>query len=168
MRKGKKRISWVWEMRNDHYGVRKKTGKHGKWGVKQDLVAWKFITQNLVATYTVTLKTNLAYFLKSILDIPYISLKLRKLEVQYFKWCINRSWNEEVMAIWRQLHQAERQFRELRNHKIQLAKSTFPCEMDTFSLWNFCKLRFNLRNPSVCSQIFATDSFRFLLQIFVV
>ena len=33
-------------MRNDHYGVRKKARKHGKWGMKQDSVAWKFKTQN--------------------------------------------------------------------------------------------------------------------------
>ena len=45
MRKGKTRISWVWKMRNNHYGVRKKARKHGKWGMKQDSVAWKFITQ---------------------------------------------------------------------------------------------------------------------------
>ena len=45
VRKGKTRISQVWKMRNDHYGVRKKAKKHGKWGMKQDSVAWKFKTQ---------------------------------------------------------------------------------------------------------------------------
>ena len=45
IRKDKTRISWVWKMKNDHYGVRKKARKHGKWGMKQDLVAWKFRTQ---------------------------------------------------------------------------------------------------------------------------
>ena len=39
------RISWVWKMRNEHYGVRKKARKHGKWGMKQDSTAWKFRTQ---------------------------------------------------------------------------------------------------------------------------
>ena len=39
------RISWVLKMRNDHYGVRKKARKHGKWGMKQDSAAWKFKTQ---------------------------------------------------------------------------------------------------------------------------
>ena len=39
------RISWVWKMRNGHYGVRKKARKHGKWGMKQDSAAWKFRTQ---------------------------------------------------------------------------------------------------------------------------
>ena len=43
---GKTRISWVWKMRNDHYGVRNKARKHGKWGMKQDSAAWKFRTQN--------------------------------------------------------------------------------------------------------------------------
>ena len=38
-------ISWVWKMRNDHYGVRKKARKHGKWDMKQDSTAWKFRTQ---------------------------------------------------------------------------------------------------------------------------
>ena len=32
-------------MINDHYGVRKKARKHGEWGMKQDLAAWKFRTQ---------------------------------------------------------------------------------------------------------------------------
>ena len=45
MRKGKTRISWVWNMINCHYGVRKKVRKHWKWGMKQDSVAWKFRTQ---------------------------------------------------------------------------------------------------------------------------
>ena len=39
-------------MRNDHYEIRKKAKKHGKLGMKQDSAAWKFRTQNLVATYT--------------------------------------------------------------------------------------------------------------------
>ena len=90
-KKGKMRISWVWNMRNDHYGVRKKARKHGKWDMKQDSAAWKFGTQNLVATYTLTLRTNLEYFAKSILDMLYIISKLRKPRVQCFKRCANRS-----------------------------------------------------------------------------
>ena len=39
------RISWVFKMRNDHYGVRKKAKKHGKWGIKQDSAALKFRTK---------------------------------------------------------------------------------------------------------------------------
>ena len=45
IRKGKTRTSWVWKMINDHYGVRKKARKHGKWDMKQDSAAWKFRTQ---------------------------------------------------------------------------------------------------------------------------
>ena len=39
--------------------------------------------------------------------ILYIISKLGKSGVQRFKWCTNRIRNEEVMAIWRHLHQAE-------------------------------------------------------------
>ena len=42
-------------------------------------VAWKFRTQNLV-TYTLILRKNLEYFLKSILFMLYIVLKLGKSE----------------------------------------------------------------------------------------
>ena len=91
MRKGKTRISWVWKMRNNHYGVRKKARKHGKWGMKQDSVAWKFRTQNMIVTYTLLLRTNLEHFLESILYIPYIISKFGKSGVQNFKWCANRS-----------------------------------------------------------------------------
>ena len=64
-------------------------------------VAWKFRTQNLVATYILTLRTNLEYSLESILDILYIFSKLKKSGVQCFKRYTNRNWNEEVMTIWR-------------------------------------------------------------------
>ena len=50
-------------------------------------------------------------FIESILYILYIVLKLKKLGVQCFKRCANWSWNEEVMSVWRQLHQAVRKFR---------------------------------------------------------
>ena len=112
-------------------------------------------------------RTHFEHFLESILYILYIFSKLRKSRVQRFKRCVNQSLNEEVMAIGRQSHQVEGQFRKLRNHKVQAAKSTFSCEMDTFRLQNFCRSCYKLRNPLVCSQIFATNSFRFFLQIFV-
>ena len=59
--------------------------------MKQDSIAWKFRTQNLVATYILTLMTNLEHFLKSILDMTYMILKLENLGVQQFKWCPNQS-----------------------------------------------------------------------------
>ena len=34
------RMSWVWEMRIDHYGVRNKPHKHGQWGMKQIHELW--------------------------------------------------------------------------------------------------------------------------------
>ena len=40
--------------------------------MKQDSTIWKFKTQNLVTTYTLTLRINLEHFLESILDILYI------------------------------------------------------------------------------------------------
>ena len=36
--------------------------------------------------------------------------KLGNSGVQHFKRCVNRSWNEEVMVVWRQPHQAVRNF----------------------------------------------------------
>ena len=95
--------------------------------------------RNLTWTKESSRRTHLEYFLESILYIPYIVSKLGKSEVQRFKRCTNQSWNEEFMAIWRQLHQAKRQFRKLQNHKMQAAKSTFSWEMDTFNLRNFHK-----------------------------
>ena len=56
-------------MRNDHNGVRKGARKHRKWGMKQDSVAWKFRTQNLIVIYSLTLRTNLEHFSESILYI---------------------------------------------------------------------------------------------------
>ena len=55
-------------------------------------------------------KAHLEHFLESIIYI-YIISKLRKSGVQFIKWCANQSWNEEVMAIWRQLRQVEKEFR---------------------------------------------------------
>ena len=119
MRKGKTRISWVCKVINDHYWVKNKARKHGKWGMKQDLAAWKFI--NLMETYTLTLRTNFEYLTESILYILYSFSKIGKLGVQRFKRCTNRSWNEEVMVIWRQLHQVEGSFQN--DFKIQLMNS---------------------------------------------
>ena len=142
VRKGKTRISCIWKMINDHYGVRKKARKHGKWGMKQDSVAWKFRTQNLVIAYTLNLRTNLEHFIESILYIIYIILKLGKSEVQNFKHYANWSWNEEVMAIWRQLHQVGGSFRN--DFEIQLMISKFnlwirnPLRNDTNSEFTHC------------------------------
>ena len=86
--------------------------------MKQDSTIWKFRTQNLLATYTLTLRTDFENFPESILDILYIISKLMKLRVQHFKQCANQSWNEEVMVIWRQLHKVEGPFQN--DFEIQL------------------------------------------------
>ena len=57
--------------------------------MKQDSAAWKFRTQNLVATCTLNLRANFEYFPKSILGILYVVLKLGKLGVKLFKQCTN-------------------------------------------------------------------------------
>ena len=113
--------------------------------------------------------THFEHFLESISCILYVISKHGKSRIQRFKWYANWSWNKDVIAIGSQSHQAERQSRKLRNHKVLATKSAFSCEMETFSLRNFRSPCCMLRNPPECSQIFATASFRFFfLQIFVV
>ena len=56
-------------------------------------------------------KENLEHFLESIVYMLYIISKLGKSWVQLFKRCAIWSWNEEVMAIRRQLHKAKKEFR---------------------------------------------------------
>ena len=66
--------------------------------------------------------------MKSISFIPYLVLNLGKSGVQRFKRYTNRNWNEEVMAVWRRPHKAERKFHsrdpisqvvsQLRNHPL--------------------------------------------------
>ena len=55
--------------------------------------------------------THLEHFLECISCILYVVSNLGKSGVQRFKWSMNWSWNEEVMAVWRQPCKAERQFR---------------------------------------------------------
>ena len=77
--------------------------------------------KNMMALYTLTLRTNLEHFLESIVYILYIVSNLGKSGVQRFKRLVNQSWNEEVMAIWRQLHQTGGSFRN--DFEIQLMNS---------------------------------------------
>ena len=121
MRKGKKRIPWVWKIKNDHYEVRKKIRKHRKWGMKRDSTVWKFRTQKSDGNIYSEFEDKFGALSKSILYILYIVSKLGKSEVQRFKRCVNQSWNEEVIAIWRQLHQARGSFRN--DLEIQLMNS---------------------------------------------
>ena len=114
LRKGKMGILWVWEMGNDHYEVRKKAHKHGQWGMKQiHQAVWKFRTQNLVASCTLTLKWNLEHFMKSILGKLYIISNLWKSWIQHFKQYTNQRWNVKVMCIWSKLVREEFRVRNL-------------------------------------------------------
>ena len=68
--------------------------------------------------------TLLEDFLNLNLCILYVVSKLEKSSIQRFKWCTNRSWNEEVRTIGSRSHQAEGQFRRLQNGDLQLANFT--------------------------------------------
>ena len=88
------------------------------------------------------------HFPKSIFYILYTISKLRKSRIQRFKPCTIWSWNEEDMAFGRQLHQAEGQFRTVRNwnsnvRNVKLDSSCVvvvkpACEVD----FSTCELRF--------------------------
>ena len=73
------------------------------------------------------------YFLESISFVLYVVSKLGKSGVQHFKWCANWSWNKEVMAVWRQLHQAVRNFAATKwaakwNPLVKFRKVFHSCE----------------------------------------
>ena len=96
--------------------------------------AWKFvICQNLMITCTLMLRQTLEYFLKSILGILYIILKLGMSGVQRFKLCENLSWNKEVMVIWRQLRKVERAFWNY--FEIQLMNSKSNSKWAQFQIY---------------------------------
>ena len=125
VRKGKTRISWGWRMINDHYGVRKKARKHGKWDMKQDLAAWKFRTQKSDGIIYSDFEDKFGalsgvHYIYTL----YIVSKLGKSGVQLFKRFANRSWNEEVMTIWKQLHKVEGSFRNHSEIQLMNSKST--------------------------------------------
>ena len=94
--------------------------------------------------------TLLEHLMESISSILYVFLKFGKLAIQRFKQCMNQSWNEEVMAIGSQSHQAEGQFRRLQNQPLAAKSQEDGCEISL-----------GLRNPPECFQIFSTDTFRF-------
>ena len=88
--------------------------------------------KNLMTLYTLILRKNLEYFLDSIVYILYIISLLEKSRVQRFKQCANRSWNKEVMAIWRQLHQVGGSFRN--DFEIQLMNSKSTSKWHQFRI----------------------------------
>ena len=88
--------------------------------------------KNLMTLYTLTSRTNLEHFMESIVYILYIVLKLGKSRVQRFKYCTNRSWNEEVMVIWRQQHKAKGSF--WNDFEIQLMNSKSTSKWHQFQI----------------------------------
>ena len=66
--------------------------------------------------------------MESILCILYFSSKFGKSGVQRFKRCANRSWNEEVMAVWRQSRKVVRKFRSCEIHLRKFRKVFCSCE----------------------------------------
>ena len=98
-----------------------KAKKNLTWRIKEDSNSW----------------THFEYFLESISCILYVVSKLGKSEVQHFKRCANWSWNEEVMAIWRQPHQAVRKFRSCEiNLSLRKFRSPKPILQLRNELWN--------------------------------
>ena len=97
--------------------------------------------------------TLLEHFPNFIFYIIYTISKLRKSRIQLFKPCTIWSWNEEDMAFGRQLHQAEGQFRTLRNWNSNVRNLMWmaavyswwspTCEIN---LWDFFKSPCNVRN----------------------
>ena len=110
--------------------------------------------------------TFLEHFLELISCILYVFSKLKKLAIQCFKWCTIQSWNEEVRAIGSQSHQAEGQFRRLRNQPLATKSQGDGSEI---SLWlrngDLQLAKFSspscMRNSPEYFQIFAIDFFRF-------
>ena len=97
----------------------------------------------------------LSHFLKSIFCMLYTILKIRKSKIQCFKRCTIRSWNEEVRAIGSLSHQAESQFRRLRNgvRNQPLAAKRCPsaCEISQPS---FTPAKFSWVLPDICDRHF--------------
>ena len=100
-------------------------------------IAWKFRTQNLVATYILTLRTNLEYLLESILDILYTFWNSRSQE-------LNTSNNLQIGVEMKKLWPFEDNFTKLKGHfEIKLMNSKFnlwiqnPIQNDQFTHCHF-------------------------------
>ena len=109
--------------------------------------------KNLMAIYTLKLRTNLKHFPESILYILYVVLKLGKSGVQHFKHYTYWSWNEEVMAIWRQLHQVEGSFwNSTYEFEIQLVNSKFSSKWHQFQIHPLPFWCFASSTPEIASK----------------
>ena len=76
----------------------------------------------------------LEHFQNFIFYMLYTISKLRKSRIQLFQPCTIWSWNEEDMAFGRQLHQAEGQFRTLRNWNFNVRNLKWMAAVH--SLWS--------------------------------
>ena len=111
--------------------------------------------------------TLLEHFLESISCILYFVSKLGKSEIQRFKQCVNRSWNEEVIVIGSQSHQAEGQFRSceitrwsLRNGPLAAKWRPSACEISQPS----CRpAKSSWVLPNICDRHFFIFCFRYLM-----
>ena len=110
--------------------------------------------------------TLLEHFLEFNLCILYVVSKLGKSLIQRFKWYTIRRWNEEVRVIGSQSHQAEGQFRRLRNQPLAAKSQEDGCEMVTFSLWNFTAILHACEILLSASRYLWPTFLDFLLQIF--
>ena len=106
----------------------------------------------------------LEHFLESKLCILCVVSKLRKSEIQCFKWCTIQSWNEGVTAVGSRTPQAESQLRSA-------AKSAFCCEVISqpflcvceISQTSFSPAKWSLVLPDICDRHIEIFFFRFLL-----
>ena len=110
--------SFVFLFQNQIMNARRRSKERNlTWRIQEDRNCW----------------THFEYFMESILCILYFISKLRKLGVQRFKRFVNWSWNKEVMAVWRQLHQAVRNFAATKwaakwNPLVKFRKVFHSCE----------------------------------------
>ena len=78
------------------------------------MAVWRWLSKpwaEMSHLHFATIGHILEHFLEFKLCILYLVSKLGNSGVQRFKWCANWSWNEEIMAVWRQPHQAVQKFR---------------------------------------------------------
>ena len=116
--------------------------------------------KNLMALYTLTLRTNLEHFLDSIVYVIYNfeSWEVRSPMLQTvckskLKWRSYGHW-KTIAPSWKAILQA------VKSHSASCKISLFLRSWH-FQLANFRRPYCKLQNPPEHSQIFATDSFRF-------
>ena len=130
--------------------MRESKEKNLTWSIQEDSNCW----------------TLVEHFLELNLCILYVISKLAKSAIQCFKWYGIQSWNEEVRAIGSRSHQAEDQFRKLRNQPLATKSQEDGCEMVSFRLRNFTAILHACEILSSASRYLRPTFLDFLLQIF--